>query len=63
MIFLGISGVHVIPVIITYTLQGMFCDIGITHTFYGEKFAVYEVKKDKKMFLFFKKKMEMLLHF
>ena len=29
--------VHVIPVIITCTLQGMFCDTGIPRTFYGEK--------------------------
>ena len=36
-IFAGISGVHVIPVIITCTLQGMFCDTGIPRTFYGGK--------------------------
>ena len=29
--------VHVIPVIITCTLQGMFCDMGIPRTFYGGK--------------------------
>ena len=39
-IFAGISGVHVIPVIIIYTLQGMFCDMGIPRTFYGGKIAV-----------------------
>ena len=32
-----ISGVHVIPIIITCTLQGMFCDTGIPLTFYGGK--------------------------
>ena len=36
-IFVGISGIHVIPVIITGTLQGMFCDTGIPRTFYGVK--------------------------
>ena len=30
-------GVHVIPVIVTCTLQGMFCDMGIPRTFYGGK--------------------------
>ena len=36
-IFVGISGVHVILVIIKCTLQGMFCDTGIPRTFYGGK--------------------------
>ena len=35
-IFAGISGVHVIPVIITCTLQGMFCDTGIPALFMGK---------------------------
>ena len=35
--FCGLSGVHVIFVIITCTLQGMFCDMGIHRTFYGGK--------------------------
>ena len=33
----GFSGVHVIPVIITCTLQGMFWDTGIPRNFYGWK--------------------------
>ena len=37
MIFAGISGIHVIPVIIICTLQGMFCNTGIPCTFYGGK--------------------------
>ena len=36
-IFAGISGVHVIPMIITCTLQGMLCDMGIPRIFYGGK--------------------------
>ena len=34
---MGISGIHVIPVIITCILQGMFCNTGIPRTFYGGK--------------------------
>ena len=30
------QGLHVIPVIITYMLQGTRCDMGIPYTFYGE---------------------------
>ena len=48
MIFAGISGVHVIPVIITCTLQGMFCDMGIPAISMGENLqctgASHEIK-------------------
>ena len=41
-IFAGISGIHVIPVIITCTLQGMICNTGIPRTFYGGKICSVE---------------------
>ena len=39
-IFAGISGVHVIPGIITCTLQGRFCDTGIPRIFHGGKICI-----------------------
>ena len=50
-IFAGISGKNVIPVIITCTLQGMFCDTGIPHTFYGGKICSVLLQSTKKMIL------------
>ena len=41
-IFAGISGVHVIPVIITCTLQGTFCNPGIPCFFHGGKICSVE---------------------
>ena len=34
---MGISGIPVIPMIITRLLQGTLCDTGIPRTFYGGK--------------------------
>ena len=34
---MGISGIPVIPMIITCLLQGTLCDMGIPRTFYGGK--------------------------
>ena len=33
---MGITGIHAIPMMITYMLQGTLCDTGIPCTFYGE---------------------------
>ena len=33
---MGITGIHAIPMMITYMLQGTLCDTGIPRTFYGE---------------------------
>ena len=41
----------VIPVRFTCILQGTFCDTGIPHNFYGEKFAVYDIFQVPKIVL------------
>ena len=44
---MGISDVCVIPVTITCTLQGVNCDTGIPHTFYGGNICSVDISKNQ----------------
>ena len=41
---MGITGIHAIPMMITYMLQGTLCDTGIPRTFYGENICSVDMK-------------------